>query len=50
MRFVQGTCVLDLALVGKYIVAGDNEHCGGANVRLWGIWKRTGARSATPSS
>ena len=45
VHFVEGTCVLDLALVGKYIVAGDNEHCGGMNVRFWGIWKRKVARS-----
>ena len=40
VHFVQGFCVLDLALVGKYIVADDNRACGGANVRFWGIWKR----------
>jgi hypothetical protein len=47
VHFVESTCVLDLALVGKYIVADENEHCGGMNVRFWGIWKRNVARSPT---
>jgi hypothetical protein len=34
-------CVVDLTLFGKYIVADDNERCGGMNVRFYGIWKRT---------
>jgi hypothetical protein len=33
-------CVVDLTLFGKYIVADDNERCGGMNVRFYGIWKR----------
>jgi len=33
-------CTVDLALVGKYILANDNNQCGGMNVRFWGIWKR----------
>jgi hypothetical protein len=33
-------CAIDLALFGKYILANDNNRCGGANVRFWGIWKR----------
>lgn len=41
LHFVEGGCVLDLALVGKYIVAGDNQQCGGMNVRFWGIWRRS---------
>jgi len=40
LHFVETTCTLDLALIGKYIVADDNQRCGGANVRFWGIWKR----------
>ena len=45
VHFVEDDCVLDLALVGTYIVAMDNQHCGGANVRFWGFWKRKVARS-----
>jgi hypothetical protein len=46
LHFVESTCTLDLALVGKYIVADDNEQCGGANVRFWGIWRRSVSRSS----
>jgi hypothetical protein len=34
------SCKLDLALIGDYILANDNNMCGGMNVRFWGIWKR----------
>ena len=47
VHFVEETCILDLALVGKYIVAGDNERCGGMNVRFWGIWRRSVSSSST---
>jgi hypothetical protein len=33
-------CTVDLALLGKYLLANDNNMCGGANVRFWGIWRR----------
>ena len=33
-------CKIDLALIGKYILANDNNMCGGMNVRFWGVWKR----------
>lgn len=33
-------CVVDLTLFGKYIVADDNQRCGGMNVRFMGIWQR----------
>ena len=33
-------CSIDLTLFGKYLVANDNELCGGRNVRFWGIWTR----------
>jgi hypothetical protein len=33
-------CVVDLTLFGEYIVADDNQGCGGMNVRFIGIWKR----------
>jgi len=32
-------CRIDLALIGKYILANDNNMCGGMNVRFWGVWK-----------
>jgi hypothetical protein len=35
-------CIIDMTLLGRYIVASDNDHCGGMNVRFEGIWKRTG--------
>ena len=45
LRFREGRppewgCVVSLTLFGKYIVADDNQKCGGMNVRFWGIWKR----------
>jgi len=38
-------CKIDLALIGKYILANDNNMCGGMNVRFWGVWKRAGKPS-----
>lgn len=35
-----GSCNIELALIGKYLLANDNNMCGGANVRFWGVWKR----------
>lgn len=43
LHFVESgsdSCTVDLTLLGKYLVADDNEKCGGMNVRFWGIWKR----------
>jgi len=37
-------CTVDFALLGKYILANDNNMCGGVNVRFWGVWKRAAAR------
>ncbi len=34
------SCTLDLTLAGCYIVATDNNLCGGMNVRFEGIWRR----------
>ena len=34
------SCTVDLTLIGKYLVANDNDKCGGQNVRFWGVWKR----------
>ncbi len=33
-------CIVDLTLIGRYMVANDNSKCGGMNVRFWGIWRR----------
>jgi len=35
-------CNIDLALIGNYLLANDNNKCGGMNVRFWGIWRRGG--------
>ena len=35
-------CIIDMTLLGRYIVASDNGLCGGLNARFQGIWKRTG--------
>ena len=40
MHVEDDSCHIDLALIGKYILANDNNSCGGANVRFWGVWKR----------
>jgi hypothetical protein len=44
LHFVEGkadSCTIDLTLIGKYLVANDNNACGGMNVRFWGVWKRS---------
>lgn len=38
-------CKIDLALIGDYLLANDNNMCGGMNVRFWGVWRR--ARTST---
>ena len=43
LHFVESgadSCTIDRTLIGKYLVANDNNLCGGENVRFWGIWKR----------
>jgi hypothetical protein len=43
LHFVEAgadSCTVDLTLIGRYLVADDNDRCGGMNVRFWGIWKR----------
>ena len=42
------TCTIDLTLAGKFILASDNELCGGMNVSFQGFWKRTSSRQPTP--
>ncbi len=34
-------CTIELTLFGKYILANDNDRCGGMNVRFWGVWTRS---------
>jgi hypothetical protein len=44
LHFVEAgadSCMVDLTLLGKYLVANDNQNCGGMNVRFWGVWKLT---------
>lgn len=44
LHFVEGepaSCIIDLTLFGKFILASDNNGCGGMNVRFQGFWKRT---------
>jgi hypothetical protein len=44
LHFVEGgadSCTIDLTLLSRYILASDNQSCGGMNVRFEGIWKRT---------
>jgi len=40
------SCTVDLALIGDYLLANDNNKCGGLNVRFWGVWRRARARPA----
>lgn len=45
LHFVEdGTdsCTIDMTLLNRYILASDNQACGGMNVRFEGIWKRAG--------
>jgi hypothetical protein len=45
LRFVQNgpdSCTIDMTLLNRYILANDNQLCGGLNARFQGIWKRTG--------
>ncbi len=45
LRFVEDdsnsySCTVDLTLFDSYLIAEDNGHCGGMNVRFSGIWRR----------
>jgi hypothetical protein len=45
LHFVQNganSCTIDMTLLDRYILASDNELCGGINARFQGVWKRTG--------
>ena len=42
LRYEEGSgesCAVDMALIGKYLLANDNNKCGGMNVRFWGVWR-----------
>lgn len=41
LHYEDGICKVDLALLAKYLLANDNNMCGGANVRFWGVWRRS---------
>jgi hypothetical protein len=36
-----GSCTIDLVLVDRYILAEDNNACGGLNARFQGLWQRS---------
>lgn len=36
------SCTIDMTLLNRYILASDNQACGGMNVHFQGIWKRVG--------
>jgi hypothetical protein len=43
LHFMEGSadsCTVDLTLYGEFILAVDNDRCGGMNVRFSGTWKR----------
>jgi hypothetical protein len=48
MNFGDGTderdCQVTMHLVGKFLVVGDNLHCGGANVSFSGVYQKRRAR------
>jgi hypothetical protein len=51
LHFVEGgpdSCTMDLTLVGKFILASDNQLCGAINARFQGFWKRSSSRQPTP--
>ena len=33
-------CAVDMTLIGDYILASDNQYCGGLNARFQGVWRR----------
>ncbi len=35
-----GGCVVDMKLIGDYILASDNQKCGALNARFSGVWRR----------
>lgn len=45
LDLVEEECRVSLKLIGDYIVANDNNGCGGVNVRLNGVYTRASAKS-----
>ncbi|MCC8971908.1 hypothetical protein [Bradyrhizobium brasilense] len=48
MKFGDGTdeldCQVTMQLVGKFLVVGDNLHCGGTNVSFSGVYQKIPTR------
>jgi hypothetical protein len=36
----EGSCTIDMTLMGRFILASDNQRCGALNARFRGFWKR----------
>jgi hypothetical protein len=41
-------CTVDLVLLGKFILASDNNLCGGLNARFQGFWRRAASPARSP--
>lgn len=44
LHFVEegpNSCTIDLTLLGSFILASDNQMCGGMNARFQGFWRRS---------
>ncbi|HEY4009743.1 MAG TPA: hypothetical protein VGM11_06300 [Acidobacteriaceae bacterium] len=50
LHYVDDGCVVNLTLAGRFILASDNQGCGGMNARFGGFWTRSFASSATKPS
>jgi hypothetical protein len=40
IHYEDGLCKVEFALITNYLLANDNNMCGGMNVRFWGVWRR----------
>lgn len=40
IHYAEGSCSVEMILIGDYILAHDNGACGGLNARFGGVWKR----------
>ncbi len=40
LHYVKCGCVVDMELIGDYMLASDNLQCGGLNARFGGVWRR----------
>jgi len=51
LHFVENgpdSCSIEMTLLGRYIIASDNQACGGLNARFQGIWKRANTELTSP--